>query len=208
MSLYSGTPFAASFSPWRNPSAGGQPETRNGGQFKVNLTQLFDMELKRARTDERPSIDLLYADRQDKVLGRGWSMSSAERGRIKVLIVDDHEDAANLLAGAMQFYGYQTVVAFSGAAALKAIGSKPPQVAILDLGMPDMSGLELARRLRKTRGSDELLLIALTGWGQQEAGEASRSAGFDSHFVKPADPGSLSALIDEEAFRRRVAGNV
>ncbi|WP_439520070.1 response regulator [Hydrogenophaga sp.] len=135
-------------------------------------------------------------------------MSSTERGRTKVLIVDDNEDAANMLAGAMQFYGYQTVVAFSGAGALKAIGGKLPQVAILDLGMPDMSGLELAQRLRAMPASDDLLLIALTGWGQQEAGEAARIAGFDSHFVKPADPGSLSALIDEEAFRRRVAGRV
>lgn len=167
------------------------------------------MELNRARTDERPSIDLLYADRQDKQqLGRAWNTSNGERSRIKVLIVDDNEDAANMLAGAMQFYGYQTVVAFSGAAALKAIGGTPPQVAILDLGMPGMSGLELARRLRNTRGGDEMLLIALTGWGQQEAGEAARSAGFDGHFVKPADPGTLSAMIDEEAFRRRVAGSV
>lgn len=174
----------------------------------MNLTQLFEMELNRTRTDERPSIDLLYADRQPGQLVKGWHVSSAERGRIQVLIVDDNEDAANMLAGAMQFYGYQTVVAFSGAGALKAIGNTPPQVAILDLGMPGMSGVELARRLRKSYGSDDLLLIALTGWGQQEAGEAARSAGFDGHFVKPADPGTLSAMIEEEAFRRRVAGNV
>ncbi|MCY1379886.1 hypothetical protein [Hydrogenophaga sp.] len=69
-----------------------------------------------------------------------------------------------------------------------------------------MSDVELARRLRETRASGDLLLIALTGWGQQEAGEASKAAGFDFHFVKPADPGTLSALIDEGAFRRRVAG--
>lgn len=164
------------------------------------------MELNRTRTDERPSIDLLYADSEPGQLVKGWHVSSAEKSRIQVLIVDDNEDAANMLAGAMQFYGYQTVVAFSGEGALKAIGSAPPQVAILDLGMPGMSGVELARHLRKTHGSDDLLLIALTGWGQQEAGEASRSAGFDSYFVKPADPGTLSALIEEEAFRRRVAG--
>lgn len=166
------------------------------------------MELKRARADERPSIDLLYADRQEKQLGMGWNMSGTERSQIKLLIVDDNEDAANMLAGAMQFYGYQTVVAFSGAKALDAIDGALPQVAILDLGMPGMSGLELARRLRETRGGEDVLLIALTGWGQQEAGEASKSAGFDGYFVKPADPATLSALIDEEAFRRRVAGNV
>ncbi|MBT9463012.1 response regulator [Hydrogenophaga sp.] len=174
----------------------------------VNLSRLLKMELLRARTDERPSIDFLYADSQSKQLGRGWHMSRAERGQIKVFIVDDNEDAANLLGEAMEYYGYQTLVAFDGAEALDAIGMAKPDVAVLDLGMPGMSGVELAQRLRETRASGDLLLIALTGWGQQEAGEASKSAGFDFHFVKPADPGTLSALIDEEAFRRRVAGRI
>ncbi len=134
-------------------------------------------------------------------------MSRVERGRIQVLIVDDNEDAANMLAVAMEFYGYQTVVAFSGADALHAVQESMPHVAILDLGMPVMSGMELARRLRQMRASGELLLMALTGWGQHEAGKASRAAGFDCHFVKPADPAALSTAIEEEAFRRRVAAS-
>ena len=76
-------------------------------------------------------------------------MNRAERGRTKVLIVDDNEDAANMLAGAMQFYGCQTVVAFSGAGALKAIGNTPPQVAILDLGMPGIVGCGTGRTLAR-----------------------------------------------------------
>ncbi len=133
-------------------------------------------------------------------------MSRAERGRIQVLVVDDNEDAANMLAMAMQFYGYQTVVAFSGAEALGAVRDAMPQVAILDLGMPVMSGMELARHLRLKASGSDLLLIALTGWGQEQAGEAAKAAGFDCHFVKPADPAALSAAIEEETFRQRVAG--
>ncbi len=172
----------------------------------MNLSRLLDKELRRGPADERPSIDFLHADAQAKQLGRAGHMSRGDRGHMKVFIVDDNEDSANLLAEAMQFYGYQTAVSLDSADALNAMSSVKPDVGILDLGMPGMSGVELAQRLRKTRASGDLLLIALTGWGQQEAGEAATAAGFDFYFVKPADPGTLSALIDEEAFRQRVAG--
>ncbi|KRB99990.1 hypothetical protein ASE11_10115 [Hydrogenophaga sp. Root209] len=89
----------------------------------VLLMPQMDRRALRARTDERPSIDFLYADGQSKQLGRGWHMSRAERGRIKVFIVDDNEDAANLLGEAMQYYDHQTVVAFDSAEALNAIGT-------------------------------------------------------------------------------------
>ncbi len=172
----------------------------------MKLRHLLQTDPKRAGSEERPSIDFLYAEGQDKQLGRGWHTNRAEKCGIKLLIVDDNEDAANMLAEAMKFYGYQTVVVYGGEEALDAIDLTAPDAAIFDLGMPGMSGMELAKRLRATRGGGDLLLIALTGWGRQEAGAASEAAGFDFHFVKPADPGALSALIDEGAFRRRVAG--
>lgn len=172
----------------------------------MKLSRLLEAKLVRAPTDERPSVNFLYADGESRQLGRGWHMRGAESSQIKVYIVDDNKDAANLLGQAMAFYGYQTVVAFSSDGALQAIRREKPDVAILDLGMPGMSGVELARRLRETHATGDLLLIALTGWGQQEAGEAAMTAGFDFYFVKPADPGNLSALIHEEAFRRRMAG--
>lgn len=172
----------------------------------VDLSKLLELKSKWARHDERPSVDFLHAAGQTEQLGRGWPMNREEKGQIKVFIVDDNEDSANLLVEAMQFYGYQTVVAYGGVEALEAIHRAMPQVVILDLQMPEMPGFEMARRLRATRASDDLLLIALTGWTDHEAGEASKAAGFDYHFVKPADPGTLSALIEEEAFRRRVTG--
>lgn len=172
----------------------------------VDLSKLLELKSKWTRHDERPSVDFFHAAGQTEQLGRGWPMSRKDKGQIKVFIVDDNEDAAKLLEEAMQFYGYQTEVSFGGAEALEAIHRTVPQVVILDLQMPELSGIGMARRLRATRPSEELLLIALTGWTDQEAGEASKAAGFDHHFVKPTDPGTLSALIEEEAFRRRVAG--
>ena len=110
----------------------------------VRLSRLLETKQARDPNDERPSVDFLYADSQARQLGRGGHMSGAERSRIKVYIVDDNADAANLLGQAMEFYGYRTVVTFSSDGALDAIDREKPDVAILDLGMPGMSGVELS----------------------------------------------------------------
>ena len=128
----------------------------------------------------------------------------AQRGQIKVLMVDDNVDAVNALDQVMRFYGYETVVAYSGRDALRLMDSARPDVVILDLAMPEISGFDLAQRFRETRSADDLLLIALTAWGDTVATELTEAAGFDFHVVKPGDPAALSALIEEEAFRRRV----
>jgi DNA-binding response OmpR family regulator len=132
----------------------------------------------------------------------------AQRGQIKVLMVDDNEDAVNALDQVMRFYGYQTVVAYTGRDALRLMDSARPDVAILDLAMPEISGFDLAQRFRETRTPDDLLLIALTAWGDTVASDLTSAAGFDFHFVKPGDPAALSALIEEEDFRRRVGRSI
>lgn len=131
-------------------------------------------------------------------------MNKAQRAAIKVLIVDDNKDAADLLSDVLQFYGYTTLIAYSGREALEVIERMKPGVGILDLGMPDMTGLQLVRRLKAAQGNEHMLLIALTGWHQREVRASTLKAGFDFHFVKPADPAAISALIDEELFRRAV----
>lgn len=132
-------------------------------------------------------------------------MIRTQRGQTKVLLVDDNRDAVNALDEIMRFYGYQTRVAYSGREALRLMDSEKPDVAILDLAMPEISGFDLAQRFRETRPPNDLLLIALTAWGDTVAVELTTAAGFDFHVVKPADPAALSALIEEEAFRRSVA---
>lgn len=132
-------------------------------------------------------------------------MNKTQRAAIKVLIIDDNKDAVDLLNDVLQFYGYATLVAYSGQEALALVERKRPDVAILDLGMPDMTGMQLARRLKAVQAYESMLLVALTGWHERDVRESALKAGFDFHFVKPADPAAISALIDEEAFRRSVS---
>jgi CheY-like chemotaxis protein len=113
----------------------------------------------------------------------------------RVLVVDDNEDAAELLATASEAMGHETRIAHDGAMALQLAESFQPQVAVLDIGLPIMDGYELARRLR-ARGKLPRL-IALTGYGQERDKQESRSAGFDQHIVKPVNLQHLGSSIEK-----------
>nr|WP_315392220.1 ATP-binding protein [uncultured Duganella sp.] len=104
-----------------------------------------------------------------------------------IVIVDDNVDAAETLAAALEMLGYRTAVATTGHEALRAIGAAPPDAAILDIGLPDMNGYELARRIRSAPWGGQIALVAATGWGQDTDKQAARDAGFDLHFTKPLD---------------------
>lgn len=115
---------------------------------------------------------------------------------LPVLVVDDKLDVASALAMLLQVLGYQVETALSGAQALALVEEWRPRVALVDIGLPDMDGLELARRLRErfpTR--EQLLLVAVTGYGHDEARARSLAAGFDEHLAKPVDLGTLQALL-------------
>jgi signal transduction histidine kinase/CheY-like chemotaxis protein len=113
----------------------------------------------------------------------------------RVLVVDDNHDAANLLADTLRFGGFEVATAFDGAEALKTLNSFRADVAILDIGLPSMNGLELARQLREVDSTRTIRLIALTGYGQQADFTASSAAGFDLHLVKPVTADTLFAAI-------------
>lgn len=116
----------------------------------------------------------------------------------RILVVDDNEDAAEMLALMLQQAEYDTSQASDGPSALAAVDSFTPDVVILDIGLPGMSGYEVARELRRTR-SRELELIALTGWGSREDKQKAFDAGFDVHLTKPVDANMLyQALADLE----------
>jgi CheY-like chemotaxis protein len=95
----------------------------------------------------------------------------------------------------LQFLGAEVLVAHDGHAALAAIRSYQPAVVLLDLGMPGMNGLEVARRIREDPASRGIVLVALTGWGQREDRRRTTEAGFDYHLVKPADVGMLQSIL-------------
>jgi CheY-like chemotaxis protein/anti-sigma regulatory factor (Ser/Thr protein kinase) len=114
---------------------------------------------------------------------------------LRVLVVDDNVDAALTLAMILEVSGYATRVAHDGVAALKAAIEFRPQVAFLDIGMPGMNGYETASAIRRTPGLEDIMLVALTGWGTENDRLRSSDAGFDHHLTKPAQPGALQDLL-------------
>jgi signal transduction histidine kinase/DNA-binding response OmpR family regulator len=114
----------------------------------------------------------------------------------RILIVDDNEDAAELLAASLELMGHRTAVAHDGPQALKLVAGFVPEIAMLDIGLPVMDGYELARRLRDA-DLPAVRLVAVTGYGQDADRQRSQAAGFDAHLVKPIDVARLPSLIDE-----------
>ena len=112
-----------------------------------------------------------------------------------VLVVEDNKDGAESLAMLLGLMGHQVRIAYTGSEALAAAKACRPQVALLDIGLPGMSGYEVAQRLRDQPGSEATVLIAMTGYGQEEDRQRSREAGFHHHLVKPVDPATLEQLL-------------
>src|SRR5207237_2538913 len=98
-----------------------------------------------------------------------------------ILIVDDNGDAAEMLAVLLRLEGHAVRTAYDGPAALDAVRAQPPDVVLCDIGMPGMDGLEVVRCLRKDFGLKQALLVAVTGYGQEDDRRHSRQAGFDAH---------------------------
>jgi PAS domain S-box-containing protein len=117
--------------------------------------------------------------------------------RRRVLVVDDNVDAADSLAMLLRLGGHEVQVAHGGPAALEMVNDYRPEIAFLDIGMPGMDGYEVARRLREQPGLEGAVLVALTGWGQDEDKRRSNEAGFNQHLVKPVDPATLEKLLAE-----------
>jgi PAS domain S-box-containing protein len=114
---------------------------------------------------------------------------------LRVLVVDDNCDAADSLGVLLTLLGVEVQVVHDGPAALQALTTFRPALVLLDIGMPGMDGYEVAHRIREQPAFRELMLIALTGWGQEEDRRRSHRAGFDYHLIKPTDLEALQALI-------------
>jgi CheY-like chemotaxis protein len=115
----------------------------------------------------------------------------------RVLVVDDNHDAADSLAMFLKFLGATVRVAYEGASAIEMVAKLRPEIVLLDIGMPMLDGYEVARRLRALPEGRDLLLVAMTGWGQEEDKRRTAQAGFDHHLVKPVDPVKLEKLLAE-----------
>jgi CheY-like chemotaxis protein len=159
---------------------GGRVEAHSGGigtgsEFVVRLPLM---------PEERPPEPAARAE--DETLAGG---------PLRILVVDDSRDAADSLAILLRLAGHDVRTAYGGPEALQIAGHFRPRLVLLDLGMPGMDGYEVARRLRQGPSAAMTVLVALTGWGQDEDRRRSREAGFQHHLVKPVEPDALAKLV-------------
>lgn len=122
-------------------------------------------------------------------------MSKARR----VLLIDDNLDAAESLAQLLMLSGHDTRTAGDGVGGVRLARDFRPEIVFCDLGLPGMNGLDVARELRSLSFGREIVLVALTGYGQTADREKTAQAGFDAHLVKPVDPAVIERFIDEQA---------
>jgi CheY-like chemotaxis protein/anti-sigma regulatory factor (Ser/Thr protein kinase) len=121
--------------------------------------------------------------------------TAAETHPRNILVVDDNRDSAESLAMLLDTMGHRTSTAYDGNDALAAIEQRRPDLVLLDIGLPGLSGYDVCKRVRSHEWGKGTTLIALTGWGQDEDRRRSRDAGFDGHLVKPVDMGQLMELL-------------
>jgi CheY-like chemotaxis protein len=158
---------------------GGTVEARSAGvgqgsRFEVRLTALADTGLASVPA---PAQDEEHLDPRS------------------VLVVDDNRDAATSLSMLLELSGHSVHTAYDGAAALEAAELHRPEIVLLDIGLPGMTGYEVCRRLRQRPSGRDAVIIALTGWGQDADRRMSAEAGFDGHLVKPVDYTTLVDMV-------------
>jgi PAS domain S-box-containing protein len=121
----------------------------------------------------------------------------ASSGPLRILVVDDNRDSAEMLRALLQLVGNDVQTAFDGEEALRVADTMRPDAILLDIGLPRMNGYDVCRALRQRSWGRDLLIVAQTGWGQDQDLRRSQDAGFDAHFTKPVDDEALLKLLDE-----------
>jgi CheY-like chemotaxis protein len=115
--------------------------------------------------------------------------------RRKVLLIDDNADMRQTLAACLSMQGHDVREAGDGLSAVQLANEFAPDVIVVDIGLPEIDGYEVARRLRANASTREVRLVALTGYGQQEDKQKAVNAGFDEHLTKPVDPATLEQVV-------------
>lgn len=164
---------------------GGRIDVSSGGpghgstftvRLPINLTQAVRAPAK--RMDEPPA--------------RHW----------RLVVADDLKDNADSLSDLLRLKGHEVATAYDGVSAVELVERFRPDAVILDIGMPKMDGYECCRELRSRPGGEELIIVALTGWGQEVDRMRTQGAGFDAHLVKPVDYGTLIGALAGAGVRR------
>jgi len=180
--------------------------TRSGGGLGIGLTLVRRvLELHQGTVEARSAglghgtefiVHLPVSEREELNAQKPCSTSRALLTRRRsVLIVDDHVDAVETMRMLAQHWGHDVSIAHSGPEAIAAVASFRPEIALIDIGLPGISGYDVARALRARY--PEMLLVAMTGHGRDEDLKAAQVAGFDAHLVKPLDLEELQALMGQ-----------
>jgi two-component system CheB/CheR fusion protein len=159
-----------------------------GSEFRVSLPARRGSETDDASPEAAPPASATPARAKNRGL---------------ILIADDNVDAAWGIAKLLEMAGFSTVRVKGGVEAVKETRRQKPDVGIVDIGMPDLNGHEVARQIRETAWGKQMVLIAATGWGQEADEREAIDAGFDAHMTKPVDLRRLGAVVDELLQRRR-----
>jgi len=129
-------------------------------------------------------------------LGSGFDATRPLPGRpLRILLADDDRDATLSLSTLLKLEGYEVRHVYDGNATLDAVREFEPDIVLVDIGMPKLSGYDVARHIREHYGKERPVLVALTGWKQASDRILATLAGFDHHVAKPYDPGQLLALV-------------
>jgi signal transduction histidine kinase/ActR/RegA family two-component response regulator len=126
----------------------------------------------------------------------------------RILVVDDNKDAVHSLKILLEFFGHEVRLAYGGQQALDEASAWPPEIVLLDIGLPTMDGLEVARRFRANPTFANVLVVAITGYGQDEDRRRSQEAGFDAHLVKPIDLRALQEIVAAFSFPGSSAASI
>src|SRR5262245_15568984 len=148
---------------------------------------------------------------RDRILRAPGAIIILPRAMERVVVADDNPSMTRALQVVLELWGWDVSIAHDGWTAIEAIRATRPAVALIDIGLPELSGLEVARFLR-AEGAAPPLMVALSGYGEEQDRRRSQEAGFDRHLVKPVDPEILRALLTPVGGQvagngRRVAGD-
>lgn len=139
----------------------------------------------------------LAVEKEPVLVAPAPAENASATARRRILVVDDNKDSATTLAMLLKLTGHDTRLSHDGLAAVDAAEEYRPDLVLLDIGLPGLDGFEVCRRIREQPWGKEVMLVALTGWGQDEDRQKSQAAGFDRHLVKPVAHGALTKLLSE-----------
>src|SRR5215510_11573729 len=126
----------------------------------------------------------------------------------RILVVDDNPDAAMSMSLLLKVSGHETETAADGVEALAKAAAYRPDVILLDISLPKMNGYDTCRALRQEEWGRNAVIVALTGWGEEEDRTKAKGAGFDGHFVKPVDHDALMKFLSAPRFVLRISGDL